>query len=323
MTVEPAPHAGDDLACPPGMHGSVRDLTKAWLLSYNSPNTRDAYRREIERWFCFCAEIGLDPLQARKSHGDVYQQWLELQAGRPIPPQTMNLRISAVSSWYDYLFGEDVIDANRFKGTRRPKVNRRRSETAGLTRAEARDVLYAADHDHGRERLRTAALIRLLMETGVRVTEGLAAQLPDLGHERGHRTLRIVGKGDKPQTRKIPPAAAHAIDAYVTHRAERAGITVEELTGPLFVSASGRRLDRKDVYDLVERIGRQAGITGLHPHQLRRTFATLAEEAGVDPEARRDLAVRLDSPTVGGVMLLPAVPASGAGSSRQHQESGA
>jgi integrase/recombinase XerD len=47
------------------------------------------------------------------------------------------------------------------------------------------------------------------------------------------------------------------------------------------VSSSGRRLDRKDVYDLVERIGRQAGITGLHPHRLRRTFATLAQEADV------------------------------------------
>jgi site-specific recombinase XerD len=278
MTVELAPHAGDDLAYP---LGHARDLTKAWLLSYDSLNTRDAYRREIERWFGFCAEIGLDPLQARKSHGDVYKRWLELQAGKPVPPKTMNLRISAVSSWYDYLFDEDVIDANRFKGTRRPKVNRQRTETEGLARAEARAVLYAADHDHGRERLRTAALIRLLMETGVRVTEALAARLPDLGHESGHRTLRIVGKGDRPKTRKIPPAAAHALDAYLTHRAERAGITVQELTGPLFVSSSGRRLDRKDVYDLVERIGRQAGIAGLHPHRLRRTFATFAEEADV------------------------------------------
>lgn len=217
MTVELTPPAGDDLACP---LGQVRDLSKAWLLSYDSPNTRDAYRREIERWFGFCAEIGLDPSQARKSHGNVYRQWLELQAGKPIPPKTMSLRISAVSSWYDYLFDEDVIDANRFKGTRRPKVNRQRAETAGLARAEARDVLYAADHDHGRERLRTAALIRLLMQTGVRVTEALATRLSDLGHERGHRTLRIVGKGAQPKTRKIQEALDHVssstTDRYVT-----------------------------------------------------------------------------------------------------------
>ncbi|GGO62932.1 tyrosine-type recombinase/integrase [Nonomuraea cavernae] len=273
-STEPALRPGSAIVFPPGLPGHVRDLTKAWLLSYDSPNTRDTYRREIERWFGFCAETGLDPLQARKSHGDVYTRWLERRAGKPIPPKTMNLRISAVSSWYDHLSDEDVIDANRFKGTRRPKVNRQHCETVGLTRAQARDLLHAADHDHGRERLRTAALIRLLTQTGVRVTEALAAQLTDLGHERGHRTLRIAGKADEPKTRKVPPAAAHAIDGYLTHRAERAGITVEQLTGPLFVSASGRRLDRKDVYELVERIGRQAGIAGLHPHQLRHTFAT-------------------------------------------------
>ncbi|MFC4118092.1 tyrosine-type recombinase/integrase [Nonomuraea zeae] len=281
MTAGLAPRPGHDLAFPPDLLGYVQDLTMAWLLSYDSPNTRASYRREIERWFSFCAETGLDPLQARKSHGNVYKRWLELQAGKPIPPKTMNLRISAVSSWYDYLYDEDVIDANRFKGTRRPKVNRQHSETVGLTRAQARDVLHAADHDHGRERQRTAALIRLLMETGIRETEALAAQLTDLGYERGHRTLRIVGKGARPKTRKVPPAAAYAIEVYLTKRAERAGVMVEQLAGPLFATSTGRRLDRKDVYELVVRVGRQAGIDGLHPHKLRHTFATLAEEAGV------------------------------------------
>ncbi|MFI6737281.1 tyrosine-type recombinase/integrase [Nonomuraea sp. NPDC050451] len=101
------------------------------------------------------------------------------------------------------------------------------------------------------------------------------------GYERGHRPLWIVGKGAKPKTRKVSPAVAHAINCYLADRAERAGLTVEQLDGPRFASASGRRLDRKDVYELVERIGRQAGIEGLHPHQLRHTFATLAEESGV------------------------------------------
>ncbi|WP_143043877.1 hypothetical protein [Nonomuraea jiangxiensis] len=54
-------------------------------------NMRDACRCEIARWFELCTETGLDPLRARKSHGDVYKRWLELK--------TMARRISAVSSW--------------------------------------------------------------------------------------------------------------------------------------------------------------------------------------------------------------------------------
>jgi site-specific recombinase XerD len=186
-----------------------------------------------------------------------------------------------VSSWYDYLVEEEAADFNPFARVKRPKTNRQHSETVGLTRAEARDVLHAADHDHGRERLRTAALVRLLIQTGIRETEALAAQLDNLGYERGHRTLRVVGKGDKPKMRKVPSAAAHAIDVYLADRAARAGVTVEQLTGPLFASSTGRRLDRKDVNELVRRVGRQAGIEGLHPHKLRHTFAVVAEEAGV------------------------------------------
>ncbi|MGW6499357.1 tyrosine-type recombinase/integrase [Nonomuraea angiospora] len=281
MTAGLAARPAAGLAFPPGLLGYVQDLTKAWLLSYNSANTRDAYRRDIEMWFDFLTEHRLSVAEVRRPHGDVYKRWLDLQARKPLPAKTLARRLATVSSWYGYLVEEEAADFNPFDKVKRPKVDRQHSETVGLTRAEASDVLHAADHDHGRERLRTAALIRLLMETGVRVTEALAAQLSDLGYERGHRTVRIVAKGDKPKTRKVPPAAAYAIDVYLADRAERAGLAVEQLDGPLFASASGRRLDRKDVYELVERIGRQAGVEGLHPHQLRHTFATVAEEAGV------------------------------------------
>ncbi|MEQ4722219.1 hypothetical protein [Nonomuraea sp. B19D2] len=74
---------------PPTLLGFAQDTTMAWLLSYESPDTRDAYRREIARWFAFCTETGLDPLKARKKHGDAYKRWLELQAEAPIPAKTM------------------------------------------------------------------------------------------------------------------------------------------------------------------------------------------------------------------------------------------
>ncbi|TMR15068.1 hypothetical protein ETD86_27645 [Nonomuraea turkmeniaca] len=83
----------------------------------------------------------------------------------------MARRISAVSLWYDSLADEDVIDANRFKRTRRPKVRRNRSQTTALTRDEARALVAAADADHGPARLRTAAFIRVLVHTGSRIEE--------------------------------------------------------------------------------------------------------------------------------------------------------
>ncbi|MCF6466933.1 hypothetical protein FAF44_00695 [Nonomuraea sp. MG754425] len=216
--------AAGTIVFPPSLLGFVQDATMAWLLSYDSKNTRAAYRLEIERWFAFCNETGLDPLKARKSHGDVYKRWLELQPGKPIPPKTMQRRISAVSSWYEYLADEEIIDANRFKRTRRPKASRGHSETTALMRDEARALVAAADADHGPARLRTSAFIRVLLHTGIRIEEAISADLNALGYERGLRTLRIVGKGTKPKKRRLPVESGYVLDRYLEDRARREGV---------------------------------------------------------------------------------------------------
>ncbi|MFD1932218.1 tyrosine-type recombinase/integrase [Nonomuraea mangrovi] len=282
MTAELVRESSRQLAFPPHLLGYARDLTMAWLLSYDSPNTRDAYRREIERWFRFCAEHDLDPLEARRPHGDVYKRWLELQAGQPVPLKTMARRLAAVSSWYKYLAEEDAVEFNPFENVRRPKINRKHSETTALTRDEARAMVEAADKDHGPARLRTAALIRLLLRTGIRISEAVDATIGDLGFARGYRTLRIVAKGAEPKIRRLPVETTFALDTYLSDRARRAGVELADLRGPLFASESGKPMTRGQAYELVVRIARQAGIEGkVTPHTCRHTYASIAEEAGV------------------------------------------
>ena len=57
------------------------------------------------------------------------------------------------------------------------------------------------DRDH-------AALAVLLGLNGLRVNEACATNIEDLGFERGHRTLRIVGKGNKPHRAARAPNRA-------------------------------------------------------------------------------------------------------------------
>ena len=54
-----------------------------------------------------------------------------------------------------------------------------------------------------------AALAALLGLNGLRVSEACAANIEDLGVERGHRTLRIVGKGNKPAVIPLVPRVRH------------------------------------------------------------------------------------------------------------------
>lgn len=285
MTAELVEVPRGDLALPCDLPRIVLDLTRAWLWSYDSPHTRETYQRYLRRWLAFCEETGLDPLQAAKPHGDIFSRWFQenyqRKRGRPPKPKTVALVLATVSSWYEYLHETEALDANRFKKTKRPKIARKHSETVALTKGEAQDLIRAADADHGRERLRAAALLRLLLQTGVRISEAVGAEIDDLGFARGYRTLRIRVKGGDTITRKLPVETTHALDAYLADRAARAGVELRDLRGPLFATSTGRPWDRSKAFELVQRIAKQAGISSkVGPHTCRHTYASLAEEGG-------------------------------------------
>ena len=69
------------------------------------------------------------------------------------------------------------------------------------------------------------------------------------------------------------------------------GVPVDQLRGPLFVTATGARLDRHSVFRLVRRLAGVAGIPAaarLSPHSLRHAFATAARDEGVPLEDVQD-----------------------------------
>ena len=103
------------------------------------------------------------------------------------------------------------------------------------------------------------------------------------------RSLRFTGKGGKRRRRALTPASTAAVETYLLQRAADEGGPVE--TGPLFVTATGGRLDRHAVFRLVRRLAAEAGIAGwarLSPHSLRHAFATTARDEGVPLEDVQD-----------------------------------
>ncbi|MEU7891716.1 tyrosine-type recombinase/integrase [Nonomuraea sp. NPDC049152] len=288
MTAELVQAPRGDLALPLDLPPLVIEITHMWLETRRSPNTRDAYRRAIRPWFTYCQRTGLDPLDMSVRHAELYARWMvetAVEAGDDPPaPKTVAQRMSAVSAWYKYLIKNDAARFNPFAEADRPNIPRRHSETTALTEDEAHALVEAADKDHGRERLRTAALIRMLVQLGLRITEAVGAEIDDLGFARGYRTLRLTLKGGKPHLRKLPVETAYVLDLYLAERARRAGVELRDLRGPLFATASGRPLPREKAWELVQRIARQAGIASkVTPHALRHTWASIAEVRGAKP----------------------------------------
>lgn len=252
---------------------NVQQLVWAWLLRQRSVHTRAAYGRDLAEWLAFCAGREVDPLRVTVGHGDAYGRWLQEERG--LSARSAARKLAAVSSWYAYLVRSKVLAANEFAGANRPEQNRGESRTVGLTESEARALMRAAMSDHGRQRLRTAAILALMLSVGPRVAEVVSLTMADLGFEREMRTVRISGKGGKVRARQLPEQAAAMLDAYLEQRGDA--------PGPVFATASGRPLLTGDVFKLVRRLAREAGLhrpERVTPHTLRHTFAVLAEERG-------------------------------------------
>uniref|UniRef100_UPI0028BF1207 tyrosine-type recombinase/integrase n=1 Tax=Citricoccus sp. TaxID=1978372 RepID=UPI0028BF1207 len=159
---------------------------------------------------------------------------------------------------------------------KRPKVDADASTTQGLNKDQARALMTAAREDGPRP----AALVALLLTSGVRIGEALGATTADLGHDTGHRVLTVTRKGGKRAKVALAPAAVEALETYTGST----GTDVEKCNRPgvpIFTTATGKRWAPSEAFRTVQRLARIAGIDGkISPHSMRHTFATLHLEAG-------------------------------------------
>lgn len=242
---------------------NLNQITAAFLAGYK-PITRRTYADGLRNWFKWCAEHGIEPIQAQRPHIDLWARWLEEE--RNAMPATVMKRLCILRSFYRYLEDEDIIVKSPATKVRLPKVSTD-SQTRGMTRQEISRFLATSEYN-----LTYHAMCCLLTLNGLRISEACDADIEDLGVERGHRTLTITRKGSKRQTIPLSPKTARTIELVIDERS----------TGPILVTKDGTRMTRSNGAKAVARIGKRAGIeTHMHPHRLRHAFATVALDAGV------------------------------------------
>jgi site-specific recombinase XerD len=113
---------------------------------------------------------------------------------------------------------------------------------------------------------RDAAIIRLFVDSGIRVSELTGLHVEHLDFEQD--IALVMGKGRRGRAVPFGPRTAEALRRYLRQRARQPHAELPELWlgrfGPLTNSG---------VRQLLERRAAQCGIDHIHPHQLRHTFA--------------------------------------------------
>ena len=135
--------------------------------------------------------------------------------------------------------------------------------------------------------LRDQALVEMLYATGIRVSELVGLDLPDV--DRGRRVLRVFGKGAKERMVPFGLPAERALDGWLRRgRSTLAGPDSPERA--VFLGRRGGRIDPRAVREVVHR--RTAAVPGapsLAPHGLRHTAATHLLDGGADLRTVQEL----------------------------------
>jgi integrase/recombinase XerD len=268
--------------------GSLPPLVLGWLAGLRSVHTRKAYLRDITDWLGWLTEHGTDPLTVTEPDTAYWARHLEATG---LTASTVARKISAMSSWYRWLARNGHVEKNPSENLARPEVDRDTSTTPGLTKDQALALIAAADRYGGPQRLRTSALIAMIMYSGARTSEVTGADIEDLGTDRGHRVLWVTRKGGKRQALVLPSPAAERLNAYLASREDVEHLPAVQAGGearphrPLFVTKRGHRLFEADIRETIQRLGKAAGlpldlVRRLGPHAIRHAFATLYLDAG-------------------------------------------
>ncbi len=238
-----------------------------------SENTREAYARDLGFLLGFLAARNRRDLN-RVTRDDILDFLSETrESGRAV--RTVVRRLVTVRVFFRYLVNEGLLAADPTEVMDSPRLWR---ELPGVLRPGEVERLLAQPDPARRLGLRDRAILETLYATGLRVSELTGLAVDDLRFDVG--CLRCIGKGNKERIVPFGEKARAALEGYLAE--ERPRLARDAEARRVFLSRSGRPLDRRDVWAMIRARARDAGIgTPVSPHTLRHSFAShlLARDA--------------------------------------------
>lgn len=176
----------------------------------------------------------------------------------------------ALGALWSFAVGEDFTHEHLIR-----KVEVAKPEVRAIipfSKEEIEKLLRVA-RTSGRDKLRNVAVIKTLIDTGVRASELCGLKLEDLEGDY----LRVMGKGSKERRVPVSSLAMASVVEYLGARPPGKRNT------PVFLSEKGGALTRDSLRLLINRLAQRAGVNNAHPHKFRHTFALNYILNGGDP----------------------------------------
>ena len=238
-----------------------------------SPNTLDAYGRDLDRLIAFAngQEKQVTDLQLTD-----LQQFAATLHDDGIGPRSQGRILSGVRSFYRYLEMDGYVSNDPTELLEWPVKSQHLPEF--LTPQEVDRLEDSIDLSKP-EGHRNRAIIEVLFSCGLRVSELVSLQWSQLYEDEQY--VRVLGKGNKERLVPISQRALKEIGNYLPWRNTLKIAPSEEPY--IFLNRRGKHLTRTMILIMLKRQAEEAGITKtISPHTLRHSFATALLEGGAD-----------------------------------------
>jgi site-specific recombinase XerD len=198
-------------------------------------------------------------------------------ASRLVSNKTILNYHTGLSAFYTWAIRAGLVTENLLHQIPRPKPEKRvideltldqikamlgaLKQTKVYTRPGKRPSSHSIQHAD-----RNKAIILLLLDTGIRVSELCTLQIfnCDLKQQR----IMVMGKGAKERFIPISARTGQVLWKYLSKSRKEA-----RLNDYLFVTKNNLPMTRKNTLDTLADIGTRAGVHNVHPHRFRHTFA--------------------------------------------------
>jgi len=244
--------------------------------------TLEYYRDNLRRFLWYARERGwtddarlLTEWEIREFLGYVSaetQRWGREGNGaetsyHKVSHSTLRHYFVVLSCFFNWVVREGFLEQNPMGGIKvakpKPKV------ITPYDTEEIRRMLAVCDYDYNHNAKflgsRNQAMILVLLDTGVRLSELLGIRLGDINNTKGH--IKVLGKGGKERIVRVGKTTQKALWRYLTYRSQND-------RQELWLTEEGMPLTITGVQSLIKRLKKRAGIeSDGSVHRFRHTFA--------------------------------------------------